>query len=330
MEPQQQPAKINNYHAQANTHELAIIPFQDLTVGRVIGRGAFGVVHEGKYEGKDVAIKVLHQLKQTDIEEFCREGRTMMNLQHPRIIRFTGACIEPLQYALVMELIPGCSLTDLLHSSAEVSWEERFQIAVDIAMGLSYLHSKDIVHCDVKSGNVLLDENRRAKLCDFGMARLKRAHSVYPTGQIGTLGWTAPEIVLDEGEAKNTKQVDVYAFGVVLWELGSRRAPFEGLQPAAIIRRLMDPTGKRDPISEDTPEDMASLIRRCCSFNPKDRPSMAEAVDALAVHLWPYRAKSCPTVQQEEWSEDDFNLIDLQQLEQTTGSGQSICFALFF
>lgn len=181
-----------------------LIHFKELTLGRRLGGGGFGTVFEATHHGETVAVKVLNLLDSAHVADFRKEAETMIRLHHPRVVQLYCVCLEN-PFVLVMELMPGGSLTDLLHSQEQLSWDERIRIGTDIASGLAYLHRQGIVHCYLKSLNVLLDKERRAKLTDFGMSRIKNSNSTYGTAVITSLAWTAPEIVLEEGDAHNSK-----------------------------------------------------------------------------------------------------------------------------
>eukprot|EP01094_Clydonella_sp_ATCC50884_P028423 TRINITY_DN8519_c0_g1_i1.p1 TRINITY_DN8519_c0_g1~~TRINITY_DN8519_c0_g1_i1.p1 ORF type:complete len:202 (-),score=51.92 TRINITY_DN8519_c0_g1_i1:127-690(-) len=181
---------------------------------------------------------------------------------------------------LVMELMRGGSLHALLHSSEPLPWERRLQIVKEVAKGLRYMHQIGFLHRDVKSGNVLLDLHGRAKLADFGFARLKHSLSLQSTRHqsAGTPVWMAPELF--KRRAKFTAACDVYSFGMLLWEVAARAVPFaDAHSPEVAIGWIKE--GEKEDIPEGTPAPYAELLQRCWSSDAAARPSMAEAVDAL-------------------------------------------------
>jgi len=146
----------------------------------------------------DVAVNelLLGQLTDDALQEFEAEAQTMKELRHPNIVQFLGYCISP-RPCIVMEYMPRGSLHQLLRNrQAEILWDVRMRIALDITRGLAYLHAENIVHRDIKSMNVLLAEGK-ACLADFGLARVKtetQAVSTKSSQAAGTLRWMAPEL----------------------------------------------------------------------------------------------------------------------------------------
>jgi len=159
-----------------------MIQYDELSIGRELGRG-FGVVYQGTWRMTDVAVKelLLGQLTDDALQEFEAEAQTMKELRHPNIIQFLSYCISP-RPCIVMEYMPRGSLHQLLRNrQAEILWDVRMRIALDITRGLAYLHAENIVHRDIKSMNVLLTEGK-ACLADFGLARVKTETLAVSTG----------------------------------------------------------------------------------------------------------------------------------------------------
>jgi tRNA A-37 threonylcarbamoyl transferase component Bud32 len=260
------------------------IPYSSLTIGKKLGSGGFGDVFKGEYQYSDVAIKCLKvkDLKEGDIDEFKRETTLMAKLNSPHTIRLYGACFESPHYAIVMEYMPKGSLFDVLQSAQPLMWKIRYQIGIDISVGVAYLHSQSIIHADLKSLNVLLDDTFRAKVSDFGLSKLKLSTSAVTLmgpSNGGTTRWMAPELF--EEEAKTTKASDVYSYGIVLWELGSRQIPFFKKAPKnEQVPRLLE-KGMKEDITKDTPPSMAKLIGRCWDRRIEQRPTMDETVKEL-------------------------------------------------
>ena len=137
----------------------------------------------------------------------------MEALRHPNIVMFLGACTKPPNFAIVLEYCEGGTLWSALQKSGELLWEERRNFAIDTAKGMNYLHDRPtpILHRDLKSLNLLLDENRKVKLADFGWTK---GLQNYMTGKIGTYQWMAPEVVSSH---QYTEKADVFSFGIILW-----------------------------------------------------------------------------------------------------------------
>ena len=154
--------------------------------------------------------------------DFANECAAMQTMRHPNIVTCLGACTQPPHLAIVLEFCSGGTLWSLMQRRGEVIWSRRKQIAVETARAINYLHqrSKPILHRDLKSLNILLDEGGRVKLADFGWTR---GLANYMTAKIGTYQWMAPEVVSGH---QYTQKADVYSFGIVLWEIASREAPY--------------------------------------------------------------------------------------------------------
>jgi len=244
-------------------------------------------VYEAQWLRKTVAVKQLRagRLSEGVLASFQEEAQRHGLLRHPNVLSLYGVCIEPGKYCIVMELMTKGSLDKLLHSTEELPWAMRLSIALNITEGLYYLHENGIIHCDLKSLNVLLDEHGNACLADFGLAKVKsESQSTGSTaGQArGTTRWMAPELFKRGG--KPTVLSDIYALGMVFWELASRKYPFEDdtqANDAVIISWIKD--GERETIPEGTPVAYAQLLTECWAQRNEDRPPTAKLVaDRLA------------------------------------------------
>jgi hypothetical protein len=244
-----------------------------------LGKGAFGVVYAGKWGNKPVAVKQLLQDTLTDAEkeDFKKEAATMFQVStaSDHVVRLYKITLQP-YYSLVMELMPKGNLFDLLQNnrSTPLLWEVRYRLAMDISTGLSDIHSHHILHCDLKSLNVLLDDRLRAKLADFGLASIKKNNTNYlsRSGGRGTVQWTAPEVLMGR---KNTEASDVYSLGMIFWELVTHRVPF-----ADSVDQADDQLTFRETIPEDCPKDFRALILDCWSAASK-RPKALQIVDRI-------------------------------------------------
>jgi serine/threonine protein kinase len=201
--------------------------------------------------------------------------------------------------ALVTEYMAGGSLKSALARRADIVAGPltRLVLALDAAKGLEYLHSKKICHFDVKSGNLLLGYRDRRPVCkvaDFGLAREKVQTFVSGvTSQRGTLPWTAPEILRSPDAV--TEKVDVFSFGIVMWELWTGKEPYEGLNYHALMVQLANPEARLRPPVPGSPEwdgeeaavppELAPgwkvLMERCWAEDPEDRPSFTQVIREL-------------------------------------------------
>jgi len=189
-------------------------------------------------------------------------------LRHPNIVTLMAAYVQPQQAPiLVSELMAKGSLYDVLHRDA-LTHKERLIIASDVAKAMSFLHQSDVVHRDLKSKNVLINEDKRAKVSDFGFAKLKEESQSLVSSIGGTFAWMAPEAL--RGEQINAK-ADVYSFGVILWELMTNQIPwgeFQSLQ----IPGAVGYGGKKLPVPEGWPANLQQLLDKCLDGIPANRP----------------------------------------------------------
>jgi ankyrin repeat protein len=278
------PVKGGSGGAASGTSHYKVIPFDSLEfTGKTLGAGGFGVVKAATWSFMDVAVKQLKvsRLSDESLAEFEAEAKIHAGLNHLNIVRLYGACIESFKYCMVMELMVGGSLYDVLHSAKEMPWEIRSSIAKDIAVGLTYLHEHGILHRDLKSLNVLLDDRMRAKLSDFGLSKVKtETMASTAASEKGTLCWMAPELF--KRGAKHNELSDIYALGMVLWELASREIPFNDSHGNSALLMQWVKDGERDEIPATTPPKLAMLIGQCWAQNPTDRPKSArEVAEAL-------------------------------------------------
>lgn len=259
---------------------LAPVDPTRLIQGEEIGRGAFGVVYKGTYSGNPVAIKALYRFTQDALDGFKRDLTVMMSLHHPNIVGFRGDVIGDLDFRIVMEFMSKGNLSQLLLSQEKVSWFVLARIALDVAEGLNYLHSREIFHGDIKSQNILLDDNLRAKISDFGTSRFKDENS-FGYWESGTYAYMPPEAIKHERESKNTKAADVYSYGVVCWELGSQKPPFAGQEIFSIIKKVMNGSEIREKIDKSTPYHIKEIIKKCWKHDPELRPTMEQILEVL-------------------------------------------------
>lgn len=253
------------------------IKWADVQQGELIGNGGFGKVYKGKWQSIDVAIKTLHKevLEKPELAAFEREAEIMSICRHPNIVVLHGACDENGHYALILEFMPRKSLYDLHRREENLPWyPQRWQIALDICHAMSYLHCINIIHRDLKSLNVLIDEHFRAKVSDFGMAKVKTDSSSSNQSaapKLGTARWRAPEMISPDKPTRPNKLTDIYALGLVLWELYSQKVPFHEAQDEMTIMFWLF-QGKQIEIGDDCPKLLKEIIRLCTSKEPTMRP----------------------------------------------------------
>ncbi|KAK4803911.1 hypothetical protein SAY86_003728 [Trapa natans] len=268
----------------------------------IIGKGGFGTVYRGKLpDGREVAVKLLQREGSDGEKEFQAEMEILcgdsFDWPHPNLVPLYGWCLYGSNKVLVYKYMEGGSLEDLVSDRLSLPWQQRLQIAVDVAQALVFLHHEcfpAIVHRDVKASNVLLDRTGRACLTDFGLARVVDVgNSHVSTVVAGTVGYVAPEY----GQTwQATTKGDVYSYGVLAMELATGRRALAGGEEECLVdwgRRVFTPTESGRPILPavvlasglgEGAEEMLGLLKvgvRCTAESPQTRPSMKEVLGML-------------------------------------------------
>ncbi|CAI9100951.1 OLC1v1038144C1 [Oldenlandia corymbosa var. corymbosa] len=272
---------------------LQIIKNSDLEEIRELGSGTFGTVYYGKWRGTDVAIKRINdrcfagkpseELRMKD--DFWNEANILADLHHPNVVAFYGVVLDGPDgsFATVTEyMVNGSLRTALQKSERNLDKRKRILIAMDVAFGMEYLHGKKIVHFDLKSDNLLVnlrDPHRPiCKVGDLGLSKVK-CQTLISGGVRGTLPWMAPELLNGSSNLVSDK-VDVYSFGIVMWELLTGEEPYADLHYGAIIGGIVSNT-LRPPVPETCDPDWKSLMERCWAAEPSERPSFSEIANEL-------------------------------------------------
>ncbi|WVZ84085.1 hypothetical protein U9M48_031156 [Paspalum notatum var. saurae] len=266
----------------------------------VLGTGASGIVYKGQLQddlGTYIAVKKIDKLEHETEKEFTVEVQSIGQTHHKNLVRLLGFCNEGKERLLVYEYMTNGSLNKCLFGDVRLQWNLRGQIALGVARGLLYLHeecSTQIIHCDIKPQNILLDDNFTAKISDFGLAKLLRTNQTQTnTGIRGTRGYIAPEWFKSIGI---TAKVDVYSFGVILLELICCRRNVE-LEVAEEDRKILTDwandcfrCGRVDYLVEGDYEALFNLqkVERyvavalwCLQEDPTMRPTMLRVTQML-------------------------------------------------
>lgn len=260
-----------------------------------LGQGGAGSVYKGTLpDGKMVAVKRLFFNTRQWVDEFFNEVNLISGIEHKNLVKLLGCSIEGPESLLVYEFVPNGSLDHYFSDKNKIkilSWKERFDIIVGTAEGIAFLHggaNLRIIHRDIKSSNVLLDENLLPKIADFGLARCFAADKSHlSTGIAGTLGYMAPEYLV---KGQLTEKADVYSFGVLVLEIisgrknnafvednGSLLQTVWRLYKTECLTESVDPCLKADfPTKEAQKVLQIGLL--CTQASPALRPSMDEIV----------------------------------------------------
>ena len=279
-------------------YEGPFIEFSDLKLGKIIGRGGFGVVHYAKYKDSVVAVKKLHVMRVSKRrhKEFMDEVNILSKLDNPFIVKFIGACTTTPNLCIVLEYMQ-MSLHEALHVDcadiADFTDEDRLMMITQTLTGLEYLHSKDVAHCDIKSRNILIDHDGEkftvAKVTDFGLSMMKNETETSATSNsevvrnIGTPRYSSPEVL--RGELLNRSQMmksDMYSYALVVFEIVCEEEPFPNLSFA----QLRTQVGEKN-MYPTFPDDihpnvhLAAQLLGCWERKPENRPNATKFLQVM-------------------------------------------------
>ncbi|KAF9585914.1 hypothetical protein BGW38_000070 [Lunasporangiospora selenospora] len=259
------------------------IQWSDLKRFDIIGSGSFGRVFHGDLLGTEVAIKecVRSDSRAFDEKYFKREVDILKQSRHPNIVQFMGICRRKKRFYIITEFLPLGNLRRWIQDGTkEFGWDTRISFAIDISLALAYLHHKNIIHRDLKGENLLISENMRIKVCDFGFSRLEARDEdeMRRISYCGTDGYMAPEILLGEDFDCS---VDVFSFGIVLAEMMARHV----VDAQHFVRIPPDMGVSTDEIlfrAEDgCPIELGELAIHCVHPLPEHRPKLRHIVERL-------------------------------------------------
>ncbi|PRW44254.1 3-phosphoshikimate 1-carboxyvinyltransferase isoform A [Chlorella sorokiniana] len=273
-----------------------VIDFEELSFGKLLGAGAEGAVYAAWFLESPVAVKKFNR-----VEDSLHEVQMYLLLgSHDNIVALRGLCQHEGSMYLVLEYCPRGTLDVLLHHTARNPWDPQKLLPLirSIARGMHYLHSRNILHRDLKPANIFVGHGQLMKIGDFGMARIvddagPPALRRLTPGVVGTLQYSAPELLNEDLRPQGTEdaewalKLDVWSFGVTLWEILERRRPFEGLTQNAVQAQWMaDPYSAclppvRLPEHLDKPgkriyRGLADLVEDCTRLDPFARPSFRD------------------------------------------------------
>ncbi|KAL0915633.1 hypothetical protein M5K25_016066 [Dendrobium thyrsiflorum] len=255
-----------------------------LFIGNKFASGSHSRIYRGIYKQRAVAVKMVKILdqdaeKRESLEkQFKSEVSFLSRLYHPNIVQFIAASRKPPMYCIITEYMSQGTLRMYLHKKEpySLSTETILRLALDISRGMEYLHSQGVIHRDLKSHNLLLNDEMRVKVADFGTSCLE-TQLRDSKGNMGTYRWMAPEMIK---EKPYTRKVDVYSFGMVLWELTTALVPFQGMTPVQVAYAASE-KNLRPPLSTSCSPVLNNLIKNCWSANPAKRPDFSYIVSVL-------------------------------------------------
>ncbi|XP_053167915.1 mitogen-activated protein kinase kinase kinase 13 [Hemicordylus capensis] len=247
------------------------VPFEEISELQWLGSGAQGAVFLGKFRAEEVAIKKVREQSETDIKH-------LRKLKHPNIIAFKGVCTQAPCYCIIMEYCAHGQLYEVLRAGRKVTPRMLVDWSTGIASGMNYLHLHKIIHRDLKSPNVLVTHNDAVKISDFGTSKELSDKST-KMSFAGTVAWMAPEVIRNEPVSE---KVDIWSFGVVLWELLTGEIPYKDVDSSAIIWGVGS-NSLHLPVPSTCPDGFKILMKQTWQSKPRNRPSFRQTLMHLDI-----------------------------------------------
>ena len=299
-----QRVELLNYMEEQLDESVRKFEFGELVKAKKIGAGGFGEVWKGyltsSSEKSTVAIKSIFHLDKQHVDVFLREINIHSKLQHENICKLVGVVLDTRGAYLLTEFISRGSMFEIIHNkNLEITLEKVLSFLFQTAKGMSYLHNIkpipilqfaifflvsfslknvsvfSLVSRDLKSQNLLIDEEWTVKICDFGMSRTMSSTSTMT--KLGTLQWVAPEVLRNE---KYSEKADVYSFAILVWELLERKIPYSGRNSIEVAKKVAysslrpNVPAKCDPLLE-------KIMTTCWQEQSSMRPTFDELQDSL-------------------------------------------------
>ncbi|RHZ37375.1 serine/threonine kinase [endosymbiont GvMRE of Glomus versiforme] len=251
------------------------------TLKRFIGKGGFGKVYYGEWKSLDVAVKKLclspQNTSESDLKDIKREIDILKSLRNNEyVIKYYDVYSDNQELLIIMDYAENGTLTKFINDNQnkDHDWNFNNNLIKQITQGLAYIHQENVIHRDLKSMNILLAGNYQVKISDFGLSKFKDINSLYSNYSAvkGTLRWMAPENLR---EKIYSKQSDVYALGMIMWEIAAKcTKPFKDVEDYLIGFNITN--NKKETIPSDTPRNIYDIIQRCWKDNPSERISLAK------------------------------------------------------
>ncbi|XP_030623247.1 tyrosine-protein kinase ABL1 [Chanos chanos] len=253
----------------------------DITMKHKLGGGQYGEVYEGVWKKYNLTVAVKTLKEDTmEVEEFLKEAAVMKEIKHPNLVQLLGVCTREPPFYIITEFMTHGNLLDYLRecNREEVNAVVLLYMATQISSAMEYLERKNFIHRDLAARNCLVGENHLVKVADFGLSRLMIGDTY--TAHAGAkfpIKWTAPESLAYN---KFSIKSDVWAFGVLLWEIATYgMSPYPGIDLSQVYELLEKDYRMDRP--EGCPEKVYELMRACWKWNPAERPSFAETHQAF-------------------------------------------------
>ncbi|XP_037038545.1 raf homolog serine/threonine-protein kinase Raf isoform X2 [Bradysia coprophila] len=301
---------------QKSTEENWIILADEILIGPRIGAGSFGTVYKALWHGP-VAVKTLNVKtpNPAQLQAFKNEVAMLKKTRHCNILLFMG-CVSKPSLAIVTQWCEGSSLYKHIHvNETKFKLNTLIDIGRQVAQGMDYLHAKNIIHRDLKTNNIFLHEDLTVKIGDFGLATAKARWSGEKAANqpTGSILWMAPEVIRMEEQNPYSFQSDVYAFGIVMYELLSEQLPYNHINNKDQILFMVGRGLLRPDISKvrsDCPQALKRLAEDCIKFNRDERPLFRLILNMLENMLRTlpkiHRSASEPNLTQTQLQSDDF------------------------
>ena len=280
-----------NFESEIIKIGSTIIPENEVVKECVVGEGGFGKVYKGKYQNQTVAIKKIKlEEKEPEIfESLLNEIKVIMKANNPEIPKFLGLMKKKGKYHLIFEFITGKSLKELY---PQLSYKDKLIVLYDLCGILESFHAKNLIHRDIKPGNLMIEDGLKVRLIDFGVSKIASHTSTFTKAQIGTVPYMSPEqfqIDLDRFSDPNIDDVkpvpistksDIWSLGVMISEI------FSGIKPYFNLSKKRSPTeqmitgrltgNKPFPIPNNLDDDIKEVVKRATEVNPEKRATASE------------------------------------------------------